>query len=95
MHSDPSTPSPYRNGAGSTALVAGIAAVVFAIVPIVGDLVTVPAGLVAVVCGWIGMMRVEKGVADNQRDALIGAVLGITGLFVVFLVFVATHSAGR
>lgn len=84
---------PFRNGAGSTALVAGIIAVVFALVPFVGDVVTIPAGLVAVVCGWIGVDRVEKGVASNQRDAVIGAGLGMAALFVVFLMFAASFMA--
>ncbi|MEE2032598.1 hypothetical protein [Rhodococcus chondri] len=79
------------NGVGHTALVVGIFAAVFAFVPIVGDLVSVPAALIAVACGWIGLARVDKGLATNHREALGGAVLGITALFVVFLVFVATH----
>ncbi|MEU5842274.1 hypothetical protein [Rhodococcus sp. NPDC047139] len=85
--------SPYRNGVGSTALVAGIAAAVFAFVPFIGDFVTVPAGLIAVVCGWIGLNRVDKGIASNQRDAVIGGGLGLAALFVVFLVFAATSAA--
>lgn len=95
MPPSPFVPPPYRNGVGDTALVAGIIAAVSAFLPIVGDLITIPAGLIAVVCGWIGLVRVENGVADNHRNAVIGAVLGIAGLFVVFLVFVATHSPGE
>ncbi|MGV9734246.1 hypothetical protein ACWDT5_09150 [Rhodococcus aetherivorans] len=89
-----STESPFRNGAGSTALVAGITAAVFAFIPLIGDLITIPAGLAAVVCGWVGLDRVDKGLATNHREALTGAVLGTAALFVVFVVFAATHSAG-
>ena len=80
----------YRNGAGNTALVAGIAALVFAFIPLIGDYVAVPAGVLAVACGWIGLCRDEDGVATNGRDAMIGAALGGAALFVVFLTFAAT-----
>lgn len=86
-----STRPPYANGVGSTALVAGIFALVFAFVPIVGDLISIPVALVAVGCGWVGLTRADKGLATNYREALGGAVLGIVALFVVFLVFIATH----
>ncbi|MBH0120786.1 hypothetical protein I0Q12_15185 [Rhodococcus sp. CX] len=86
--------SSYRNGVGSVALVTGIVALVFAFVPIVGDLVTIPTGIVAVIFGWLGFGRVEKGIASNHREALTGIALGTAALFVVFLVFVATHSPG-
>lgn len=82
----------HRNDAGTTALIAGITAVVFAFVPFVGELVTIPAALVAVGFGWVGAGRADAGLATNHRQALCGAALGVTALFVVFLVFVATHS---
>jgi uncharacterized membrane protein YozB (DUF420 family) len=91
MAEEPSVRSPHRNGAGSVAFVAGIVAVVCAFVPFVGDFVAVPAGAVAVVCGWIGLGRVDKGTANNHRDAVLGAALGGAALFVVFLMFAATH----
>ncbi|MBS9376274.1 hypothetical protein [Rhodococcus sp. B50] len=84
---------PYRNMVGSAALIAGIIAVVIAFVPLVGDLVTIPADGIAVVCGWTGVGRVEKGLASNQRDAVIGAGLGTAALFVVFLMFAASFMA--
>ncbi|KQU07059.1 hypothetical protein ASG56_05755 [Rhodococcus sp. Leaf7] len=80
----------YRNGAGNTALVAGIVALVCAFIPLIGDYVAVPAGVLAVACGWIGLCRDEDGVATNGRDAVIGAALGGAALFVVFLTFAAT-----
>ncbi|WP_237211016.1 hypothetical protein [Rhodococcus ruber] len=46
------------------------------------------------VCGWVGLDRVDKGSATNHGEALAGAVLGIAALFVVFIVFAATHTAG-
>lgn len=84
----------YRNGIGSVALITGIVAIVFAFVPIVGDIVTIPTGIAAVICGWFGFTRAEKGPASNHREALTGITLGTAALFVVFLVFVATHSPG-
>ncbi|MFZ2529876.1 MAG: hypothetical protein WAX14_19830 [Rhodococcus sp. (in: high G+C Gram-positive bacteria)] len=86
-------PQSMRNGVGSVALVTGIVAVVFAFVPIVGDLVTIPTGVVAVTCGWVGFTRAERGLASNHREAIAGFVLGTAALFVVFLVFVATHAS--
>ncbi|WP_241386713.1 hypothetical protein [Rhodococcus sp. CH91] len=93
MTDDHLTRPPYRNGVGSAALIAGIAAALFAFVPFVGDIVTIPAGVVAVVCGWIGLERVDKGTASNQRDAVIGGGLGVAALFVVFIVFAATYDS--
>ena len=87
------TPSPrptYRNGAGSSALIAGIVALVCAFVPFVGDIVAVPTGILAVVCGWVGIGRDEDGTATNGREAMIGAALGGAALFVVFVSFAAT-----
>ncbi|MBS9373989.1 hypothetical protein [Rhodococcus sp. B50] len=92
MTDDDMTGAPYRNGVGSTSLIAGIAAAVFAFVPFIGDFITIPAGVIAVVCGWIGLNRVDKGVASNPRDAVIGAGLGVAALFVVFIVYAATYS---
>ncbi|RRQ29184.1 hypothetical protein DK926_04690 [Rhodococcus sp. Eu-32] len=80
----------YRNGVGSAALVAGIVAIVCAFVPFIGDFISVPIGVVAVVCGWIGVSRVDAGDATNFREAVIGAALGGTSLFVVFMGFAAT-----
>ncbi|MFD1811961.1 hypothetical protein [Rhodococcus gannanensis] len=94
MTDDPQPIRPEtRNGAGSTAFIAGIIAAVFAFIPFIGEFVAIPAGLIAVVGGWIGLDRVDRGVATNRRDALIGAGLGIAALFVVFLVFAATYDA--
>ena len=86
--------SSYRNGVGSIALITGIVALVFAFVPIIGDLVTVPTGIVAVTCGWVGFNRADRGLASNHREAITGLALGTAALFVVFLVFVATHAPG-
>lgn len=83
----------YRNGAGSTSLIAGVVAAVASFVPLVGGVITIAAALVALVCGWVGVKRVDEGVASNQRDSLIGIGLGLAALFVAFLVFAATHSA--
>lgn len=91
MAEEPSTRSPYRNGVGNVAFVAGIVALACAFVPFVGDFVAVPAGVVAVVCGWIGLGRVDKGTATNHRDAVLGAALGGAALFVVSLMFAATY----
>jgi hypothetical protein len=49
--------------------------------------------VIAVLCGWVGLERVDKGSATDRRTAAVGAVLGAPALFVVFLMFAATHSA--
>ncbi|OZC92929.1 hypothetical protein CH282_01245 [Rhodococcus sp. 06-418-1B] len=87
----PAARSLYRDGAGSVALIAGIVAVVCAFVPFIGDYLAIPAGLVAVVCGWVGLSRAVDGTATNGREAMIGAALGGTALFVVFLMFAASY----
>ena len=79
----------YRNGAGNTAVVAGVVALVCAFIPLIGDWVAVPVGVLAVICGWIGVGRDEDGIATNGRDAMIGAALGGAALFVVSLTFAA------
>lgn len=94
MPAKSSTDSRDRNGLGSIALVAGIVAALTAFVPIVGDFVSIPAGLLAVVCGWIGLLRIEKGLATNYVETVVGTVLGTGALFVVFIIYAATHSSG-
>ncbi|WP_407444333.1 hypothetical protein [Rhodococcus sp. (in: high G+C Gram-positive bacteria)] len=94
MSATPPTEFRDRNGLGNTALIAGIVAALTAFVPIVGDFVSIPAGLLAVVCGWIGLVRIEKGLATNYVETVVGTVLGTGALFVVFIVFAATHSSG-
>lgn len=81
----------YRDGAGTVALIAGIAAIVCAFVPFIGDFVAVPTGVVAVVSGWIGLNRSVDGSATNGREAILGAALGGAALFVVFLMFAASY----
>lgn len=81
----------YRNGAGTAALTTGIIAAICAFVPFIGDFVAIPFGLIAVVCGWVGVCRVDAGVAINHRESWIGAALGGLALFVVFVGFAATY----
>ncbi len=94
MSAKSSTDSRDRNGLGYIALVAGIVAALTAFVPIVGDFVSVPAGIVAVVSGWTGLLRIEKGLATNHVETVVGTVLGTGALFVVFIIFAASHSSG-
>lgn len=94
MPAKQSTDSRDRNGLGNVSLVAGIVAALTAFVPIVGDFVSVPAGLIAVVCGWIGLLRIEKGLATNYVETVVGTVLGTGALFVWFIIFAATHGSG-
>ncbi|MGW5268294.1 hypothetical protein ACWEQ4_06550 [Rhodococcus sp. NPDC003994] len=92
MPQDHLTGTSYRNGAGTTSLVAGIVAALASLVPFIGGVITIAAATVALACGWIGLKRVDQGEASNQRDAIIGTGLGLAALFVAFVIFAATHS---
>ena len=92
MPEDHLTGTSYRNGAGFTSLVAGIVAALASLVPFIGGAIPIAAAVVAFVSGWIGLERVDRGEASNQRDAVIGISLALAALFVAFLIFAATHS---
>ncbi|MEV0361308.1 hypothetical protein [Nocardia fusca] len=93
MAPDPDDTPPARNGAGLAALLLGIFAVAFAFIPFASEIFTAPAGLAAVIAGFIGWDRVDRGIATNRTDALIGGVLGVVALLLTLLVYAATSGA--
>lgn len=93
MPEDRSTGTSYRNGAGTTSLVAGIIAALASLVPFIGGAITIAAAVVALASGWVGLKRVDQSEASNHREAVIGIGLGLAALFVAFLVSAATNSA--
>ncbi|MGW5383215.1 hypothetical protein [Nocardia sp. NPDC003963] len=90
----PDDTPPSRNGAGSAALLLGIFAVAFCFIPFAGEILTAPAGLAAMVAGFIGWDRVDRGIATNRADALIGGVLGAVALLMTLLVYAAANGVG-
>ena len=83
-------PAPPRNGAGELSLVMGIVAVSFSFFPVIGEYVAAPAAVLAVVSGFVGIRRVERGLATNPGRAWLGIGLGVAAGFMILLVFVAT-----
>lgn len=85
---------PSRNGVGLAALVLGIFAVAFTFIPFAGEWFSAPAGLAAVTAGFVGWDRVDRGIATNRADALVGGLLGAVALMTALLVHLATSGAG-
>lgn len=86
---------PAKNGAGEFALIAGIVALACSVVPIVGEFVSAPAAVVAIAAGWIGINRVDRGLATNPGAAWIGLALGVLAGFITALVLLATSNVGQ
>ncbi|MFQ6226110.1 hypothetical protein [Nocardia sp. NPDC002869] len=45
------------------------------------------------IAGFIGWDRVDRGIATNRKDALIGGVLGFIAPMMTLLVYAATSGA--
>ncbi|WP_067862741.1 hypothetical protein [Nocardia shimofusensis] len=90
----PDNTPPAGNGVGLAALVLGIFAVAFAFIPFAGEFLSAPAGLAAVTAGFIGWDRVDRGIATNRADALVGGLLGALALMTALLVYAATSGTG-
>ena len=85
-----------RNGMGTAALVIGVVALVLAALllfaPLGGLL-----GLLAVLFGIVGILRANRGVADNRGQAVAGLVTGALALLIGIVLtvsigtFFATH----
>src|SRR5215217_6973832 len=86
---------PRRNGMGTTALVIGVVALTLVLLLLspLGALL----GLVAVLFGILGLMRANRGEADNRGQAVAGLVTGgialLLGIFFTISVgtWFATH----
>jgi hypothetical protein len=73
------TARPRRNGLGAAALVIGVVALVLVVLILFSPL-GVLLGLVAVVLGIFGVIRVNRGEADNRGQAVAGLVTGALAL---------------
>jgi hypothetical protein len=73
-----------RNGIGVAALVFGVVALVLVILLLFSPL-GAQLGLVAVLLGIIGLVRANRGEADNRGQAVAGLVTG--GLALLFGIF--------
>jgi Domain of unknown function (DUF4190) len=72
---------PRRNGVGTTALVIGVVALVLVVLLLFAPLGAL-LGLVAVVLGILGLVRVNRGDADNRGQAVAGLITGAIALLV-------------
>jgi Domain of unknown function (DUF4190) len=68
-----------RNGMGTTALVLGVVALVLVLLLLFSPL-GVLLGLLAVVFGILGLIRANRGEADNRGQAVAGLVTGAVAL---------------
>src|ERR687898_616972 len=76
---------PRRNGMGTTALVLGVVALTLVVLLLFSPLGAF-LGLLAVLFGILGLMRANRGEADNRGQAVAGLVTGGIALLVgVFL----------
>jgi membrane-bound ClpP family serine protease len=87
---------PRQNGLGTAALVLGVVGLVLVILILFSPLGVV-LGLLAVIFGILGIMRVNRGEADNRGQAVTGLVTGavalVVGLFLAISIgtFFATN----
>jgi uncharacterized protein DUF4190 len=72
---------PRRNGMGTTALVVGVVALVLVVLLLFAPLGAL-LGLVAVLLGILGLVRVNRGDADNRGQAVAGLITGAIALLV-------------
>jgi hypothetical protein len=78
-------PATRRNGMGTAALVIGVVALTLVLLLLFAPLGAL-LGLVAVLLGILGLLRVNRGQADNRGQAVAGLVTGGIALLVgVFL----------
>ena len=83
-----------RNGIGVAALVFGVVALVLVILLLFSPLGAL-LGLIAVVLGIIGLVRANRGEADNRGQAVTGLVTGGLALLlgIVFTISIGTWFA--
>ena len=85
---------PRRNGMGTTALVLGVVALVLVLLLLFSPLGAL-LGLLAVLFGILGLIRVNRGEADNRGQAVAGLVTGGLALLfgILFTISVGTWFA--
>ncbi|GAA4284228.1 hypothetical protein GCM10022261_17590 [Brevibacterium daeguense] len=67
-------PTAPKNGFGIAALVLGLIGLALAFIPFLGLFFSIPLGIVGAILGILGLVRVSKGVANNQVMTVIGLV---------------------
>ena len=77
----PAAARPRRNGVGTTALVLGVVSLVLVVLLLFAPLGAF-LGLLAVVFGILGVIRVNRGEADNRGQAVTGLITGAIALLV-------------
>jgi hypothetical protein len=88
------TTSGRRNGMGTTALVIGVVALVLVLLLLFSPLGAL-LGLLAVLFGILGLIRANRGEADNRGQAVAGLVTGAVALLlgILFTISVGTWFA--
>jgi Domain of unknown function (DUF4190) len=83
-----------RNGMGTTALVLGVVALVLVLLLLFSPLGAL-LGLLAVLFGILGLIRANRGEADNRGQALAGLITGALALLfgILFTISVGTWFA--
>ena len=77
----PAAARPRRNGIGTTALVLGIVSLVLVVLLLFAPLGAF-LGLLAVIFGILGLVRVNRGEADNRGQVVTGLITGAIALLV-------------
>ncbi|MET7995295.1 DUF4190 domain-containing protein [Amycolatopsis sp. NPDC005232] len=81
----PVSPAPVapqrKNGLGVAGFVLGLIGLVFAFIPVIG-LIAWPLTILGVIFGVVGIVRVNKGEADNKGMAITAVVLSAIGLVI-------------
>jgi Domain of unknown function (DUF4190) len=77
----PAAARPRRNGVGTTALVLGVVSLVLVVLLLFAPLGAF-LGLLAVIFGILGVVRVNRGEADNRGQAVTGLITGAIALLV-------------
>jgi Domain of unknown function (DUF4190) len=77
----PAAARPRRNGVGTTALVLGVVSLVLVVLLLFAPLGAF-LGLLAVIFGILGVIRVNRGEADNRGQAVTGLITGAIALLV-------------
>jgi hypothetical protein len=85
-----------RNGIGTAALVVGVVSLVLAVLVIFAPLAAL-LGLIGTGLGIAGILRVNRGLADNRGQAAAGLITGLLGLALGIVIsisvgtFLASH----
>ena len=77
----PAAARPRRNGVGTTALVIGVVSLVLVVLLLFAPLGAF-LGLLAVIFGILGLVRVNRGEADNRGQVVTGLITGAIALLV-------------